>query len=189
MNKTTGYYNDEAWKTFFKDDDAIDAIARGTWATNATSTPYLAGGRRYGASKMCAVMMIRELQRRLDTDSVLRQVSVVGVDPGTMYTGLIRNSPQFVKLLMFPLIIWPLSYLLAWFYRNPAIRTPARSARDVLRAAMEVDPKLRGAYLNGTELSSIAREAADAEKSENVWEHSGQYTHLTSQDTILRSWA
>ncbi|KAI0201047.1 hypothetical protein F4808DRAFT_426402 [Astrocystis sublimbata] len=189
MNKATGYYDDEEWQTFFKDDVTIDAIAGGTWAPNATSTPYLGSGRRYGASKMCAVMMIGELQRRLDADPTLSRISIVGIDPGTMFTGLIREGSLFTRLFIFPLIIWPLSHFLALFYRNPVIRTPARSAGDVLRAALEVDPKLKGAYLDGTELSAVAREAADAEKRKNVWEHSVKYTQLTSQDTVLRSWA
>ncbi|KAI0449784.1 hypothetical protein F5B21DRAFT_493317 [Xylaria acuta] len=189
MNKITGYYDDEEWKSFFKGDESVDAIARGTWATNASAKPDIAGGRRYGAAKICVVMMIGELQRRLDADPILSGISIVGINPGTMYTGIIRHGDWFTKLFLFPVIMLPLSYLMALFQPNPAIRTASKSASDLLKAAFEVDPKFRGAYLNGTELTSISREAADAEKSRMVWKHSVRYTHLTNEDTMLVSCA
>ncbi|KAI0490291.1 hypothetical protein F4859DRAFT_4114 [Xylaria cf. heliscus] len=189
MNKLTGYYNDEEWKTFFKGDESVDAIARGTWATNASARPDVAGGRRYGAAKICVVMMIGELQRRLDTDPSLNGISIVGIDPGTMCTGIIRHGNWFTKFFFFPVIMFPLSHLLTLLQPNPAIRTPSKSASDLLRAAFKVDPKFRGGYLNGTEFTSISREAADTKKSRMIWRHSVRYTGLTNQDTILVSWS
>jgi hypothetical protein len=188
MNKLTGYFNDEEWTTFFKDDDSFDAIARGTWATNASARPDIAGGRRYGAAKICAVMMIGELQRRLDADPKLRGISIIGINPGTMYTGIIRHGDWFTKVILFPLVMLPLSYLMAVFQRNPEIRTPSRSAGDLLKAAFDVDPQLRGVYLNGTELAAVSREAADPAKCRMLWTHSVEYTHLTNKDTILVLW-
>ncbi|KAI1277869.1 putative short-chain dehydrogenase [Xylaria sp. FL0933] len=189
MHKFTGYYEVEEWKTFFKDDESVDAIARGTWATKGSANPAVIGGRRYGAAKICLVMMIGELQRRLDTDPILSGVSAVGVDPGTMYTGLTRRSDCFTRFLLLPAIMLPLSYILALFQRNPGIRTPSRSARDVLRAAIELDSKYRGVYFDGTELGSVSPEAADIGKRRIVWQHSVKYTTLTERDTALISWA
>lgn len=76
-----GYYTDESSKTFFEDDN-IESIAKGTWLPNGTLKPEVSGARRYGVAKMCATMMIGELQERLDADLALQGISVVGVDPG-----------------------------------------------------------------------------------------------------------
>ncbi|KAI1087867.1 hypothetical protein F5B19DRAFT_486362 [Rostrohypoxylon terebratum] len=188
MHKVTGYFNDEKWKTFFPNDDSVDAIAKGTWATNESATPEIAGGRRYGAAKICIIMMIGELQKRLDADPALKNISVVGVDPGTMNTGIIRNGDLISRMFIFPVIIALLSHLLGLFQTNPPIRTTSKSANDLLAAAFEAGPRLRGAYLNGTEMEGVSREAADVEKRGMVWKHSINYTKLTEQDTALIHW-
>ncbi|KAI1076803.1 hypothetical protein F5B20DRAFT_311828 [Whalleya microplaca] len=189
IHNVTGYYNDEEWKTFFKDENSVDAIAKGTWATGTSAGPYVMGGRRYGAAKICAAMMVRELQSRLDADQSLKGISVVGIDPGTMNTGIVRHGNWFTRLFTFPLIIGPLSYLMGLFQSNPAIRTTTKSANDLLKATFEAGQRLRGAYLDGTDLTGLSREAADTTKSKMVWRHSVKYTNLTEQDTSLMQWA
>ncbi|XDG02552.1 hypothetical protein ABKA04_002167 [Annulohypoxylon sp. FPYF3050] len=189
MHKVTGFFNDEKWKTFFHDDDSVDAVAKGTWATNESASPEIAGGRRYGAAKMCIVMMIGELQQRLDADPVLKNISVVGVDPGTMNTGIIRHGDLFSRMFIFPVIIAFLSHLLGLFQTNPPIRTTSKSANDLLAAGFEAGPRLRGAYLDGTDVVGVSREAADVQKRGMVWKHSVNYAKLTKQDTALTHWS
>ncbi|KAK8107026.1 uncharacterized protein PG998_009039 [Apiospora kogelbergensis] len=86
-----GPYAEEKWQSFFRDDN-LDAIAHGTWSRNE-DTPLArnAGVRRYGVAKMCVVMMIGELQRRLDTDPALWQLSITGVEPASWLTGDVRT--------------------------------------------------------------------------------------------------
>jgi NAD(P)-dependent dehydrogenase (short-subunit alcohol dehydrogenase family) len=188
VNKLTGYYNDEKWKTFF-DGDNIDTVAKGTWCTNKDAEPQVAGGRRYGAAKICAVMMVAELQRRLDTDSALKNISVVGIDPGSMSTDIVRHGDWFTRTIFFPFIIAFVAQLMTLLQPNPMFRTTAKSANDLIAAAFEVGPRLRGKYLDGTELVDTSREAADVKKRELVWRDSVRYTQLTDRDTMLARWS
>ena len=151
--------------------------------------------RRYAAAKLCAIMMCvfllhlssdlnytmltnsrGELQRRLDLDPVLKNISVLGVDPGTVPTGLARHSPWFIRVLMFKIIFPFVAALQAW--RNPegnnTIRTVDKSAGDVLAAALDSSPSLgerpKGLYLDGSELGETSAESKDAKKTGYVVE-------------------
>ncbi|KAI8945379.1 hypothetical protein F4801DRAFT_594180 [Xylaria longipes] len=187
INKLTGYYNEE-WKTFLTNDN-IESIAKGTWCSNDVGTPDVVGGRRYGVSKMCAIMMIGELQRRLDTDPLLKGISVVGIDPGVMPTGIMRHSGWIMRTIVFPIITGLIAQSMTLFRANPPIRTTTRSANALIAAAFEAGPRLRGKYLDGSELSEVSREAADVKKREMVWRESVGLTRLTQEDTKLVDWA
>ena len=43
----------------------------------------------------------------MDKDPILKNVSILGVDPGTMSTGLQRKAPWFIRILLFQ-IIYPI---------------------------------------------------------------------------------
>lgn len=50
-----GMYAEEQWKTLFPD---AESLAKGTWSS-AKDYPTMAGGfRRYGAGKLCEIMMM-----------------------------------------------------------------------------------------------------------------------------------
>ncbi|XDG02394.1 hypothetical protein ABKA04_002009 [Annulohypoxylon sp. FPYF3050] len=187
VHKIDGYYEEEKWKVFFRDDN-IDAIARGTWSSNKDDIPRKAGTRRYGVAKMCAVMMMLELQRRLDADPALKGISLVAIDPGSMGTGLVRRGNWFLRTILFPIIVPLLAPLLTWLDPNGGVRTVRKSSSDVVNAAFETGPRLRGKYLNGSELQEIVPEALDAKKRAMVWRDSVKYAKLTQQDTVLLDW-
>ncbi|KAI0535894.1 hypothetical protein GGR58DRAFT_503871 [Xylaria digitata] len=187
IHNLTGFFDDENWKVFFRDDN-IESIAKGTWCPNKVTKPQIAGGRRYGVAKMCSIMMIAELQKRLDTDLALQGVSIVGVDPGHMSTGIVRHG-DWMKRNVAPIFMSLLAHLTALFQANPHFRTTAKSANDLITAAFEPGPRLRGKYLDGSELSRVSSEAADEKKREMVWRESVRLTRLTQQDTKLVHWA
>ncbi|KAK7954644.1 NAD(P)-binding protein [Apiospora saccharicola] len=184
-----GQYADKKWKLFFCDDN-LDAIVHGTWSSNddPTSLARQAGTRRYGVANMCNVMMIAELQRRLDADPVLHKLSVVGVDPAVMGTGLLRRGNFIVSVLMWPIIIPLLAPLLTWLWPNGEIRTTYKSAGDVLAAAFEVGDRLRGQFLNGSDILTVVPEAADSRKRQMVWRDSVRYARLEEKNTALAQW-
>ncbi|KAI1296328.1 hypothetical protein F5Y03DRAFT_398855 [Xylaria venustula] len=188
IHKMTGYYDDENWKTFFKEDN-IESIARGSWCTNDMAKPEIAGSRRYGVAKMCAAMSIAELQRRLDADPVLQGMSIVGIDPGHMPTGIVRHSNWVKRNVVSPIFMTLVAQLMVWFQANPHFRTTAKSAHDVIAAAFETGPRLRGKYLDGTKLSKVSSEAADTLKQKMAWRESVRLTGLTQKDTKLVQWA
>ncbi|KAI1206277.1 putative short-chain dehydrogenase [Annulohypoxylon truncatum] len=187
VHNIDGYYKEEKWKVFFREDN-IDAIAKGTWSSNKDDLPRKAGTRRYGVAKMCAVMMVLELQRRLDADPALKGISLVTIDPGSMGTGLTRRGSWFIRTILFPMIVPLLAPLLTWLNPNGDVRTVSKSSNDVVEAAFETGPRLRGKYLNGSELQEIVPEALDAKKRAMVWRDSVKYTNLTEQDTPLINW-
>ncbi|RYP50780.1 hypothetical protein DL768_003778 [Monosporascus sp. mg162] len=182
-----GYYKDEKWKTFFRDEN-IDPIAKGTWSSNKDDLSRRAGVRRYGVAMMCAIMMVGELQRRLDTDPILKNISITGIGPGMMGTSLVRRDNWFTRVLLWPIILPLLAPLLTWLQPNGDLRTVSQSSADVLTAAFETSPELRGKYLNGSEPQEVVREAADIKKRAMVWRDSVKYAQLTEQDTTLVNW-
>ncbi|KAI1279655.1 hypothetical protein F5Y07DRAFT_357385 [Xylaria sp. FL0933] len=177
IHKITGFYNDEDSKIFFKEDN-IESIARGTWCANNIVGPEIAGSRRYGVTKICAIMSIWELQKRLDADPLLRGISIVGVDPGEMPTGIVRHGNWMTRNIVVPIFLSLVAQVAVLFQANPYFRTTSKSASDVLAAAFETGPRLRGKYLDGTEISDVSSEAADTKKREMIWTESVRLTGL-----------
>ena len=47
---------------------------------------------------------MNELQGHIDQESALKNICVLGVDPGTMITGLQRLTPWVIRVLLFEII-------------------------------------------------------------------------------------
>lgn len=106
-----------------------------------------------------------------------------------MGTDLVRRGAWFARVILFPVIIPLLAPLLTWCYPNGTIRTITKSSADVIRAAFDANPDLRGRYLNGSEIEEVVTEAADPKKRAMVWGESLRYTQPTEQDTMLFNWS
>ncbi|KAJ8122589.1 hypothetical protein ONZ43_g1257 [Nemania bipapillata] len=188
-NESTKAYQDEKWKTIIGDaDDSIESIAKGAWSPSKDDTSWLSGFRRYGAAKLCVVMMVGELQRRLDKDPRLSNISVLAVDPGSMVTNLQRNAPWFIRVILFG-FIFPLVVMLS---PNGSIRSPKRSAADVLAAAFDSSDVLgqypKGKYLDGPSPIEPSAESKDPKKRDQLWKASLEYTKLGEGETVLEDW-
>lgn len=193
QNVMNGAYKDDKHKRFIVDD--LEPIAKGTWSANEDdSTGWAAGYRRYGASKLCGVMMINELQRRLNQDTRLHNISVLALDPGAMPTEIVRRSPSwFVRVLMFQVILPVLGTVTTRLWPNGSFRTLQKSASDVVSAALDSGPPPlnehpKGLFLNGSELGNYNSEAKDPAKCEIVWKGSLQYAKLEDGQTLLENW-
>lgn len=173
------------YQTFLDDEASIDAIAKGTWSSAAEAPGFRGGYRRYGASKLFLVMMMHSLQTRLTHDPALGRLCVLGVDPGTMSTGLQRHSVFFIRVVLFG-IIYP---LIAWWNPNGPVRTPARSAGHVARAAFDNGPGLgeapKDVYLDGTVPRETGEESRDVQKRQWVWKASVGMAGLAQSETAL----
>ncbi|ETS84700.1 hypothetical protein PFICI_02725 [Pestalotiopsis fici W106-1] len=191
-NIMNGSFKDNRYKTMVFDD--LEPLAKGTWSSNADdNTSWAAAYRRYGASKMCGVAMIHELQSRLDQDPLLSKISVLAIDPGAMATGIIRHSHWFVRVLVFRVFAGIFGTMLVYLYPNGSWRTPRKSARDVLAAAFDCGPppltaQPKGVYLNGSEAGQYSSEAKDPKKGQVIWEGSLRSSALEGHETILRQW-
>ncbi|KAI0547067.1 putative short-chain dehydrogenase [Xylaria curta] len=186
-NDSSGAYQDKKWKTIFSDANAnaIDSVAKGSWSTSKDDPSWLSGFRRYGASKLCGVMMIGELQRRLNADAQLNNVCALTVNPGTMSTGLQRSAPWFIRVVLFS-VIFP---VITWFKPYGNIRTTTKSAADVLSAAFGTSPTLgqypKGLYLDGLSIAEPSAESKDELKRKELWSASVKYIDLKAEETIL----
>ncbi|KAF2964590.1 hypothetical protein GQX73_g8972 [Xylaria multiplex] len=171
-NESTGAFDDEKYKTVVHDQSTIDGIAHGSWSSAKEDSSWKNGYRRYGAAKLFSIMMIYELQSRMDRDPVLKNVCILGVDPGTMTTGLQRHASWVIRVLIFQ-IIYP---IIAFFAPNGLIRSTHKSATQVLNAAFDLDsepttlPKA-GYYFDEKPFETSA-ESKDVDKRGLVWKES-----------------
>ncbi|KAI1278922.1 putative short-chain dehydrogenase [Xylaria sp. FL0933] len=186
-NESGGCFTDEKYKTIVQDEDSIEAIAKGTWSSAEEDPSWKSGFRRYGAAKLFLIMMMHELQRRLDRDPALNKVCIVGVDPGTMPTGLQRHAPWLIRVLIFK-IVYP---IVTWLSPNGLVRSPSRSASQVLEAATRMTPEgeaPKDAYYFDDQLIDTSVESRDVKKRDWLWKKSIEYAHLTQGETVLTEW-
>ncbi|KAK4186805.1 hypothetical protein QBC35DRAFT_500324 [Podospora australis] len=184
-NDATGAFQEERYKTIVSDAAGFKAIAKGTWSSAEEDASWVSGLRRYAAAKLFLIMMIHELQRRLDRDDALKNICVLGVDPGTMVTGLARLAPWFIRVIVFR-IVFPL--ILRFFPSSGLVRATSGSASDVLDAALSLESHglfPRDLYLDGRNPIQTSAESRDAEKREMVWAETAKLANLREDETIL----
>lgn len=183
-------FNEERFKQIVGNDEAsVEAIATGAWSTAKEDPSFRSGVRRYGAAKLMLVMMIYELQRRLDKDAALANVAILGVDPGSMMTGLPRNAPWHIRVLFFQ-IVFP---IMLWLMPNGPVRSTDRSGSDVLEAAFGSglggqDGPPKALYFDGREPRETSAECKDLQKRKLVWDMSVRRTHIVDGETVLGDW-
>ncbi|KAF7545148.1 hypothetical protein G7Z17_g9407 [Cylindrodendrum hubeiense] len=167
---------------------SVEELAKGTWSTPKDGDGWWTGFRRYGASKLCAVMLMHELANRIGTDPDLSNITVVGLDPGAMSSDLTRrggSSMHFNIKVMLPII----AYLAVKFSPNGAMRPLWKSAGDVVRLCFDVDaPKGKLLYLNGTDEFETAKEARNAANRKSLWDYGVVAAGIKQGDTVLTNW-
>lgn len=129
------------------------------------------------------------LQRRLSSDPALSNISVLGVDPGGMPSGLTRRGGALLTMgnAVLPLLA-KVSMLSS---PNGPLRTTQKSAGDVLRAAFDTETlgiQPKAVYLNGSDLAETSLESRDERKQNMLWKDSVVYAGLQPADTVLQNW-
>ncbi|KAH8156637.1 hypothetical protein CIB48_g11609 [Xylaria polymorpha] len=184
-------YEDEKWNLVFKEPVDTEPLARGKWSVpddepGSGNTGY----RRYGASKLCEIMFMRELSKRIAADPELSSIAVLSVDPGAMPTSLTRRTSSKV-IKMASVVAGPLMTLVSKLSPGGDYRTTARSANDVINAAFDTEKlgeRPNGVYMNGAVVSDVGPEAKDAAKCEKVWKDSLGFAQIKDGDTVLAAW-
>jgi len=132
-----------------------------------------------------------ELQSRLTGDPSLGGISVLGIDPGAMGTGLMRNASWLSSTLIMKVVLPLTAPLSTRLQNNGAVRTTTKSATDALRACFDTEAlgeKPRGVYLNGTAVKETGAESRDRVKRKALWEDSVRLVGLGAGETALREW-
>ncbi|KAI1869779.1 uncharacterized protein JN550_005760 [Neoarthrinium moseri] len=180
----------EQWRTVFK--DSTSAVAKGSWSNNSQNPSFQSGLRRYGAAKLCLMMMVGELQRRLNSDPVLNNILILSVDPGVFASDISRRSPWPIRFLMYCTTIPLLASITTWLWPNGTVRTQTKGAQDIIHAAFESngasDERTTNTYLDGTTPREMSTEARDVKKREVLWRESIEYAQLKEGDTVLVNW-
>jgi hypothetical protein len=187
-NKSARAFLNEEHRTIMQDEARFEAIAKGTWSPAQDDPSFRSGFRRYGAAKLFLVMMMHELQRRMDQDPALKKIGVVGVDPGTMCTGLQRHAIWFIRVVLFQ-VVYP---IVVWLNPMGAVRSTERSASDILWAGLDSGPPLgpspKDLYFNSREPFETSAESKDVQKGDLVWKETVNYANLKEGETILERW-
>ncbi|KAI1374795.1 NAD(P)-binding protein [Hypoxylon crocopeplum] len=187
-------YGPEEFHQIFSDPEgSTEKIAKGTFGIPAGKTEDPpAGFRRYGAAKLCQVMMMRELARRLPHDPTLSKIAVLALDPAAMMSSIARRSGWFVRVFIVQIVGPLLAPIATWLNPNGDVRTTWKSAGDVLHAAFDTDAGLgerpNGVYLNGSAVSDVGPEAKDEVKCRRLWSDSLGYAGVKEGDTVLADW-
>lgn len=116
---------------------------------------------------------------------------MLGLDPGGMGTGLMRNASWLNRTLVMKVALPIVAPIAQRFQANPPVRTPSKSAGDALRACFDTETlgqRPRALYLDGTAERMTSAEARDEAKRAMLWKDSAEYVQLREGDTVLRDW-
>ncbi|KAK2873222.1 hypothetical protein FQN49_002509 [Arthroderma sp. PD_2] len=197
--------------------DGIDPVARGTWSTPAEDPSPLSGIRRYGASKLCLILIMlailprisptkcvqmclppfpfyprHELQLRLDRDPGLASIRILGLDPGGMPSDILRRASFMQRVVVNKIAGNLLAPIMTWLSPNGILRTPAKSANDGLSAVFgdvaTLSSSPRPLYLNGSEVTTPSKDATDPRNAALLWGRSLAYAAVKEGETSLADW-
>jgi len=142
------------------------------------------GFHRYANSKLALVMFTHALNRRLQRDAQLKNITTVVMNPGNLADSraLLVNTPRKLIILS-KFVLRPLRPLFSMM--DPTARTSATAGIDVARLATnEAHPGERG-YFTLLTPDQGSKESRDETTQDALWSKSVQWVGLTSQDTPL----
>jgi hypothetical protein len=89
------------------------------------------------------------------------------------------------------MIMTLLQALFVYFWPNGPLRTPGKTARDMLYVTFDektLGEHPKALYMDGTEISETSPESRDEEKHERLWEGSLRMAGVRGGDTTLLHW-
>ncbi|KAG6817293.1 hypothetical protein H0H87_010635 [Tephrocybe sp. NHM501043] len=144
------------------------------------------GMQRYGVSKLCVVLFVYELNRRLQKDPAykkLRGITALAVDPGTITDSRAtnRNVPAPWKFGM-KYIMNPLQPLLK--YVMPTLQRSSTAGKGLARLSLDYGYQGMKAvsYYQGLNPAQSSMESYDKEKSVRLWDDSVALWHQTTSN-------
>ncbi|RFU73479.1 short-chain [Trichoderma arundinaceum] len=204
-NNAVSAYKDARYPTLFP---GVEALAKGTWSTPEEDPSSGSGFRRYGASKLCAIMLwgivavieplrgsaltffySEELANRIAKDPKLSNISVIGLDPGGMPTDIARRGSFLIGYVTMKLVLPVLSEVIVRLNPNGMVRPSRKSAADIIRACFEIEAHRGEAlHLDGSAAMQIAKDARDEVKRKELWEYGLKAAKIEERDTVLVDW-
>ncbi|KAI2607913.1 NAD(P)-binding protein [Hypoxylon sp. NC1633] len=139
---------------------------------------------RYANSKLAILMWGYALNRHLEKDEALRNITAIILDPGSLVDSraLRTNTPQFLHYVQ-RFVLQPLRPLLR--LKDPSMRTAADAGVDVVAlAANKAYPGERG-YLKLLKREPSSPDSLDEDKQQRLWVKSAEWARITKEDTAL----
>jgi len=143
----------------------------------------IAGEQAYAASKLCNILCVYELARRLEASGLSRAecpITVNAFNPGLLAgTDLGRDQRPWMRFV--------------WYHVLPVVsramgfgRTAREAGADL--AYLATDPALSavtGRYFDGRELAQSSDESCDPDKAEELWQASIRLSGLQPHESVL----
>jgi NAD(P)-dependent dehydrogenase (short-subunit alcohol dehydrogenase family) len=145
----------------------------------------VAGEQAYAASKLCNILCVYELARRLEASGLStaeRPITVNAFNPGLLAgTDLGRDQRPWMRLV--------------WYHVLPALsramgfgRTPAQAGADLAYLATEPAlAQVSGQYFDGREQAESSAESHDLDKAADLWQTSIRLSGLEPHESPLLS--
>lgn len=139
--------------------------------------PKIAGLRRYSTSKLCDIMTVYELHRRLADTSIRVNAFDPGMVPGT---GLART---YSPLLRF---VWKnIMPAMRLFIRN--VNSAKKSGTNLANLAFAKQfQNFNGKYFEGAKVIPSSKDSYNRDYQTDLWNTSVRLTHIRQEDTSLQ---
>lgn len=149
-----------------------------------------AGFARYARSKMCLMMFMHSMQQRLDQSVGFKNIAILAVDPGFIGATDIMREQNLVCTFAVEKIVTLLTPTSERLFPNSLLRSPDRSANDVVRVALHLPPgggsdTPRAMVCNGDKLEKSGRESRDRYKQKELWDVSLALVGLTLEEEAI----
>ncbi|KAI9737227.1 MAG: hypothetical protein M1818_005759 [Claussenomyces sp. TS43310] len=144
------------------------------------------GFQRYAVAKLTVVMWMYALNRYLEKDPSLSNITAVAINPGNLSDSraLRINTPKMI-VYMSKYFIQPLRPLLR--LTDPTMRTAAEAGVDVVELATnKAYPGERG-HLTLLKMDASSPASKDEEKQRKLWLKSAEWARVTRENTALKA--
>lgn len=139
--------------------------------------PNIVGLRRYSTSKLCNILTVYELHRRLEGTSIRVNAFDPGMVPGT---GLARTYSPLLKF------VWKnvMPALRLFMHNVNSARKSGANLADLAYARQYA--AFNGKYFEGTKVIPSSKDSYNRDYQTDLWNTSVRLTHIRQEDTSLR---
>ena len=140
-----------------------------------------AGRQRYATSKLCNIMWMYALHKRLSVSNPEHAWTVMALDPGLMPgTALARDSPAPV-LFIWNHILPRIIPFLRFVFGKHNIHSPRESGHALAKLALD-DAAEGGKYWEGTQIIKSSDMSYDTTKQEDLWKWTNDRVAVNAQE-------
>ncbi|KAL4899904.1 hypothetical protein BDW74DRAFT_188786 [Aspergillus multicolor] len=140
------------------------------------------GFQRYGTAKLANVIFMEDLNRRLQDNANLSNITVTAMDPGGLVESRAQGEQKATVQRLFAVVKFLMPVLK---HLTTTLRTNKDAGRDLV--ALSLDPSFEGkrGYFVGQKRDTAAKVTGDGEVQKRLWEACWRWAGLGPDETIL----